>query len=244
NDVFTNRGLITSPAGSHHGPGRLAPWRRRHTVHYGRHNDRHVGRSSPVGTHRRSLGTSIRLLHLGSHDRGLDGADGVVTLAISVRTLAADSSHSLIRPSIGCTETETRHRRLDKRVIRMDSKRPPHNGSDDTRNSSKKNLAARKPEPVRENHPCGQIHRPGSNRCPEVHEIALETPDLNRPRNRAENDPRDRTAKQSRISNFSIVQIFLHGVYLTWKSPLQLIEDYFRSAHFEPSKLDTQHLGW
>lgn len=75
----------------------------------------------------------------------------------------------------------------------MDSNGPPDNGSYDTRYPSKKNLAARKPEPVRENHPCDHIHDSGGNRRPEVHKVVLEEPDLNRPRNRAENDPRDRS---------------------------------------------------
>lgn len=54
---------------------------------------------------------------------------------------AADSSDSLIRPSIGCSETETGHRRLDERIFGMDGNRPPDNGGNEARHTSKNNPA-------------------------------------------------------------------------------------------------------
>lgn len=112
----------------------------------------------------------------------------------SVRgTVRAQSSHSLIGPGIGCAETDTSNGRLDERIFSMDGNRPPGNGGDETRYASKKNFAACKFEPIRENHPCGHIYRPCGNRRPEVHEVTLEKPDLDRSGDRTENDPGDRS---------------------------------------------------
>ncbi len=75
----------------------------------------------------------------------------------------------------------------------------------DTR--SKENLATCKLQPIGERHPCAHIYDAGGNRCPQIHEIAFEKPDLDRSRDRAKNDPGDRS-------------LYQHGIVKRWYRPI------------------------
>jgi hypothetical protein len=114
------------------------------------------------------------------------------------------------RPRKGGTETEPGHNRLDKRILSMNSYCPPHNGCKESCNSTKQRFSPCQMKPVSEEHPCRHIEHTGGNRCPQVHEIAFEKPDLDCSRDGAKNDPRDRSFYQHGIVKRGVGQFILH----------------------------------
>jgi hypothetical protein len=160
---------------------------------------RHVGRASSPRLHLRRVAPVGSGLRLDGNDRGLDRPDGVIAVAVSIGTLAGDSSHSAIRPGISCAEAHAGHRGLHEGVLSRRVDGPPQDGGKETGHCAKKNLAARKIEPIGKEHPGGHVRDSGSHRRKQAYQALLEEPHLNGARNGAKNRAGDDATHQGPI---------------------------------------------